>query len=320
MPKAFFYMHKSDRRLMLALLAVAAVVVAAIGIAGGKGRPDADAVAVPADSARQQSAPLLTAPDAADAAASEVPASAAAERFAFDPNTADSAELRRLGLSSYIAGNIMRYRAAGGVFTTKADFARLYGLTVKEYRELEPYISIGADYRPAASLFPQRAAHHRAQPMPAASRDTSLQTTASAMPTQRTSFKLQPGETIDLASADTTTLMRIPGIGPYYARRIAEYGQRLGGYVSIDQLDEIDDFPSEAKQYITLSQPRQHRININSATLQQLRRHPYINFYMARAITDYRRQHGPITSLSDLRLLQPFTDEDIRRIEPYIDY
>ena len=69
-----------------------------------------------------------------------------AERFAFDPNTADSTQLLRLGLKPWQVRSIYRYRAKGGVFSEPADFARVYGLTLKQYRELEPYIRIGRDY------------------------------------------------------------------------------------------------------------------------------------------------------------------------------
>ena len=62
------------------------------------------------------------------------------------------------------------------------------------------------------------------------------------------------------------------------------------------------------------------RMNINRLTLQQLRRHPYVNFYMAKAITDYRRLHGDIKNLNELRLSKDFTDEVIHRLEPYIEY
>jgi DNA uptake protein ComE-like DNA-binding protein len=61
-------------------------------------------------------------------------------------------------------------------------------------------------------------------------------------------------------------------------------------------------------------------LNINRLTLQQLRRHPYINFYMAKAIIDYRRLRGDIKSLNELRLSKDFPDEVIHRLEPYIEY
>jgi DNA uptake protein ComE-like DNA-binding protein len=123
-----------------------------------------------------------------------------------------------------------------------------------------------------------------------------------------------------LNTADSTALTTIPGIGPYYARRIIQYGNRLGGYVSVEQLDEIDDFPPEAKQYLVINNPAPKKLNINQLSLNELRRHPYINFYMAKAITDYRRLHGTIKSLNELRLIKDFTPEAIKRLTPYVAY
>ena len=67
-----------------------------------------------------------------------------AERFLFDPNTADSTQLLRLGLKPWQVRNIYKYRAHGGIYRTPEDFARLYGLTVKQYRELEPFFRLSA--------------------------------------------------------------------------------------------------------------------------------------------------------------------------------
>ena len=123
-----------------------------------------------------------------------------------------------------------------------------------------------------------------------------------------------------LNTADTTALKTVPGIGPYYARKIIEYGQRLGGYVSVDQLDEIEGFPLEAKDYLTIEGATPRKLNVNTLSLNELRRHPYLNFYQAKAITDYRRLHGPLHSLSDLRLSKDFPPEAIKRLEPYVDF
>ena len=78
------------------------------------------------------------------------------ERFLFDPNTADSTQLLRLGLQPWQVRNIYKYRAHGGIYRQKEDFARLYGLTVKQYRELQPYIRISKDYLPASTLVGER--------------------------------------------------------------------------------------------------------------------------------------------------------------------
>ena len=132
--------------------------------------------------------------------------------------------------------------------------------------------------------------------------------------------KLKTGEYIVLNTADTTQLKMIPGIGSYFARKVVQYGQRLGGYVSVDQLDEIEDFPLDAKDYLVIENAQPHQLNVNTLSLNDLKKHPYINFYQARAITDYRRLHGSLKSLQDLRLSKDFPPEAIARLTPYVEY
>lgn len=132
--------------------------------------------------------------------------------------------------------------------------------------------------------------------------------------------KIREGEYVVLNTADTTALKTVPGIGPYFARKVVEYGARLGGYVSVDQLDEIEDFPLDAKRYLVIRDANPRKLNLNVLSLNELKRHPYINYYRARAITDYRRLHGPIQSLSDLRLSKDFPPEVIRQLEPYVEF
>ena len=236
------------------------------------------------------------------------------ECFYFDPNTADSTQLLRLGLQPWQVRNIYRYRAKGGVYRKKEDFARLYGLTVKDYRRLEPYIRISEDYLPASTLVGGKGDINDRN-----YRDYSNYSTYKK-DSLRYPVKIRKGEHVVLNIADTAMLRQVPGIGAYYAKEIVRYGKWLGGYVSVDQLDEIDNFPEEAKKYFVIEKSDPQKLNVNKLTLQQLRRHPYINFYQAKAITDYRRLHGNIKSLQDLRFSSDFTDEDIRRLEPYIAY
>ena len=233
------------------------------------------------------------------------------ERFPFDPNTADSTQLLRLGLQPWQVKNIYKYRAKGGVYRRKEDFAQLYGLTVKQYRELEPYIQISSDYLPAATVVEYRESRYsRASRDSREPRDSSL----------HYPVKIKENEHVVLNTADTAQLRTVPGIGTYYAKEIVRHGQWLGGYVSIDQLDEIEGFPQESKKYFVIQGASPKKLNVNKLTLQQLRKHPYINYYQAKIIVDYRRLHGKIASLDDLRLSKDFPPEAIRRLEPYVEF
>ena len=239
------------------------------------------------------------------------------ESFPFDPNTADSTQLLRLGLQPWQVRNIYKYRARGGVYRKKEDFARLYGLTVKDYRRLEPYIRISEDYLPASTLVGGRGDINDRN-----YRDYSNYSNYSTYKKDslRYPVKIREGEQMVLNTADTAQLQRVPGIGKYYAKEIVRYGKWLGGYVNVDQLDEIDGFPRESKKYFVIQHSNPHKLNVNKLTLQQLRYHPYINYYQAKAITDYRRLHGKIEDIRQLRFSSDFAEKDFQRLTPYLEY
>jgi len=133
--------------------------------------------------------------------------------------------------------------------------------------------------------------------------------------------KKAPASPLDLNTADSAMLVTLPGIGPYYASRILSYRRKLGGYTSNSQILEIDGIPdSVVRWFVITDTARAVRISVNSATLSQLRSHPYINFYQARAIIEMRRERGNIKGPDQLSFMEEFTDQDLVRLEPYLDY
>lgn len=302
----FFYINKTDRIVLTLVIVVICLLTFALFVID-RGSDDIFVVA-PKDSVAIADSRL----SGKDGDAYYNVDGKRAELFPFDPNTADSTQLLRLGLRPWQVRAVYRYRAAGGVYSCPSDFARLYGLTLKQYRELEPYIRISNDYRPASDFVeserPSYADHSHDGNEGYVPRDTA-----------KYPRKLRPGETIPLNTADTSFLKRVPGIGSGYALAIVRRRERLGGFYSERQLLEIDGLPEQALQYLTVGQsPR--RININRLTFSQLRQHPYINYYQARDIVDYRRLHGDIKSLSALRLLQSFTPADLERLSHYVEF
>ena len=116
------------------------------------------------------------------------------ESFRFDPNTAGLEELQRLGFSEKQAQSILNYRAKGGRFRRKEDFAKSFVVTDSIFRRLEPYIDI---------------------PL------------------------------MDINRADSAAFDALPGIGPWFAAKMVEYREKIGGYTSTAQLMDIDRFDSE---------------------------------------------------------------------------
>ena len=298
--KEFFYKPKSDRNVFVAVLIVFIVSIVLIYYVGGA----SDATtATSQNSINRQKGPISSYHKYQYGHKYYNVDGQKAELFPFDPNTADSTRLLRLGLRPWQVRNIYNYRAKGGIYHKPSDFARLYGLTRKQYLAMEPYIRISDDYRPASEMFEKHDEMARNE------RDTVMYP-----------HKIQTFERISLNAADTGVLKKVPNIGSYFARQIVNYRNRLGGFYSLQQLLEIEDFPEESLKYMSIPDGDIKKINLNQLTLNQLKRHPYINFYMAREIVDYRRLKGPLHSLNDLRLLKDFTADVIKRLEPYVEF
>lgn len=215
----------------------------------------------------------------------------------FDPNRADSAAFCRLGLPAWMARNILRYRSKGGTFRKAEDFRKVYGLTEEQYRTLAPYIYFTAE-------------------------DTTRRETTSllTLPEVRKDsiYKYPAGTVLDLNKADTTELKKIPGIGSGIARLIAGYRQRLGGFYRIEQLQEIHIDYRPLQAWFTVSPSEIRRINLNRTGIERLRSHPYINFYQAKALVEYRKKKGTLHSLKPFALYEEFTEDDLERIAHYV--
>ena len=235
--------------------------------------------------------------------------------FKFDPNTATESQLLSLGLSQREVRNILKYRARGGRYRVKEDFARVYGLTLEKYRQLEPYIAIKPQIMAADVIKREK---NSPQPSSLSPPPSSLNPHPSAVGL-RASRKLRYGETVDINSADTAMLKRIPGIGDYYAMRIVELRKRKQVFSSPEELLAIRNFPETALTYMTASQDFP-AIYINCWSQKQLASHPLLNYTQARDIISLRRLSGPITSATDLAALPSFSPALIEKITPLLRF
>ena len=256
------------------------------------------------------------------------------ELFPFDPNTASTEDFERLGLESWQARSIIRFREKGGIFSRPSDFARVYGITKRTYEVLLPFIQIADDYKPAADFYGKEGYgrggrrytpyyNNREERYRRYAQDNTSPSEGKAEGKTNTKVysyphKLRANEHIEINGADTTLLMKIPGIGSYYASRIVRYRERLGGFASAQQLEEIDGLPESSIAYIKIDEQQIRKMNLNKLTLNQLKKHPYLNFYQAKEICDYRRLKGPLHSIEDLKLLKDFPPDEIDRLKPYI--
>ncbi|UTW60601.1 helix-hairpin-helix domain-containing protein [bacterium SCSIO 12741] len=207
-------------------------------------------------------------------------------RFAFDPNTLSADSLKLLGLSDRQVKNLVNYRKAGGQFFQAKDLSRLYTINEELSQELEPFVAIELTQDTADSK----------------------------------EHKFETLAEVELNSADSMTLVRVRGIGPYYARLILRYRNRLGGFYSVDQLQEISKIPSETieqnqwKVDSTLIQ----KMDLNQVSFKEMLRHPYFDYYHVEKIFDFKRNNGKFSSLQDLKKIEFYEPDFYSKVFPYL--
>lgn len=222
------------------------------------------------------------------------------ELFHFDPNTISSEGWKKLGLRDKTIHTIQNFVNKGGHFYKPEDLQRIYGLHTDEYERLVPYVKI-------ESTAPVTHGVLVSKPKDETWRSTSK----------------RPGFfAIDINSADTSAFISLPGIGSKLASRIVTFREKLGGFYSIDQIAETygltDSVFQKIKQYLRIENPYVKKININTATLDELKVHPYIKFNLANPIVAYRNEHGIFTKVEDLRNIMAVTDDIYEKISPYL--
>lgn len=136
--------------------------------------------------------------------------------------------------------------------------------------------------------------------------------------------KFQEGTVVELNTADTTILKKVPGIGSTFAKRIINYRNLLGGYYSVTQLSEVygvdEDKYNALVSWFSADPLLISRLDVNTLPQDSLRRHPYINYGQAKVIAQLRKQKGRLTGWENFQLLDEFTDGDKMRLQPYLSF
>jgi competence ComEA-like helix-hairpin-helix protein len=218
------------------------------------------------------------------------------ELFLFDPNSISTGGWKKLGLRDKTIHTIQNYLGKGGRFKKPEDLLRVYGLHRDEYERLAPFIKI----EPGKEFIADKVSN---EPQPA-------------------KVFIPHYSPIDINAADTTAFIVLPGIGSKLAARIVNFRDKLGGFYSIEQVRETFGLPDSTfqkiKQYLKLENPSPKKININTATVDGLKAHPYIRWGIANPIVAYRNEHGPFSKIEDIKKVMAVTDEIYDKIAPYL--
>ena len=228
---------------------------------------------------------------------SNTPAFTAGELFPFDPNTISIADWQRLGLNERTSKTIANYVSKGGRFYNPEDLRKIWGMPDGFYERVKAYVRITSlptksyqQYEDKAAVFPKE---------------------------ERKSVYINVNE------ADTSALIALPGIGPKLSARIIAFREKLGGFYTVEQIGETYGLPDstfqKVKGRLQVDAGTIRKININTATKDELKNHPYIRWNLANAIVEYRNQHGVFKTLEELRNIVLIDEGIYQKIVHYLD-
>lgn len=221
-----------------------------------------------------------------------------AQLFSFDPNTLNKTGWEQLGLREKTIGTIQKYLAKGGRFHKPEDLKKIYGLSPADYDRLAPYIMLAK--KEATSMPGEQAS------------------VAGQIP-----FRSRVITPVEINTADSAAWESLPGIGPALAMRILRFREKLGGFHSTAQIKEIyglaDSTFERIKPYLLhTTGSLVKKININTATYDLLKSHPYIGHVIARVIVSYRNEHGNYAAIDDLKKINIIDAAVYTKLAPYV--
>ncbi|MBK8521941.1 MAG: helix-hairpin-helix domain-containing protein [Chitinophagaceae bacterium] len=220
------------------------------------------------------------------------------ELFYFDPNTLSVDGWKKLGVREKTANTIQNYISKGGRFYKPEDISKIWGLRENEVNRLLPYVKIEAKPTMDYNKYPDQ---------------------GKAKIYEKPTYTITP---CDVNSSDTAAFIALPGIGSKLAARIVAFREKLGGFYKIDQLAETYGLPDSVFQKIkgrlVIGNSSVKKLNINTATVDELKTHPYLRYNIANAVVQYRLQHGSFSTVSDIKKIMMITEEIYNKAAPYL--
>lgn len=204
----------------------------------------------------------------------------------FDPNGLPVETWIAMGLSEKQAMVIKNFELKGGKFKTKEDVKKQFVISEEFYAKIEPYI-----------IFNKIDGNLEADQKPLS---------------------------IDINLASQQELMQLPGIKDYLAEGIIKYRDRLGGFITKDQLKEVkylsERIYANIENQCYVSGTTVKKVNINLAEWKEFARHPYMGGDLATKIIDYRKKHGIFKTPEDFKKSSLVDEALYIKLVPYLSF
>ena len=203
-----------------------------------------------------------------------------------DLNKATVEELRKVyGIGEKLSVRIVNYRAKLGGFVSESQLENVYGLKPEVIQKVWKRFYLEAS-------------------------NTYVKEEEIAL------------EKINLNKATVEELRKVYGIGEKLSARIVNYRAKIGGFIVESQLEDVYGLKPEVIQNVWkrfyLEKPVITKVNVNTCSLEELTKIPYINYELADEIMNQRILREGFKNFEELIKIPNFPTKKIDIIELYL--
>ena len=142
--------------------------------------------------------------------------------------------------------------------------------------------------------------------------------------TKSTYSKVDKIVVLDINQATKEDLMKVYGIGDKISDRILEQKQKLGAFVSMEQMQDIWGLSPEVIEklngsFVVKNTINAKKININDASVKDLAQFPFFRYSLAKEIVIFRTMNGSV-KIEDLAKIKGFPVDKIKIIALYLEF
>ncbi|MFT3793858.1 ComEA family DNA-binding protein [Flavobacterium sp.] len=216
--------------------------------------------------------------------------------YPFNPNFITDFKGYKLGMSVQEIDRLLAFRNTDRYVNSAQEFQKVTGVSDSLLRQIAPYFK-----------FPDWVQNRKTAHYPISQ------------------YEKPKLAVLDINTATQDDLKKIYGIGDGLSERILKEKEKLGGFVSMEQMQDIWGLSPEVigrlRQSFKVEHPQQVRkININEASVKELAQFPYFRYALAKSIVTYRSMNGLLKSSEDLLKISGFPVDKMNIIALYLEF
>lgn len=221
--------------------------------------------------------------------------------YPFNPNFITDFKGYKLGMSVSEIDRLLAYRKLNKYVNSAAEFQQITKVSDSLLNAISPYFK-----------FPDWVAHKK-------------NTNSHAQKSFSKFDKKEKIVVLDINLASQEDLIKVYGIGAGLSERILKQKEILGGFVSMEQMEDVWGLSPEVienlnKSFKVSTVPKLKKINVNNASVKELSQFPYFRYALAKAIVTYRSMSGDIKTKEDLVKIKNFPVDKVDIIALYLDF